>query len=127
MNAAVWKALARFFPQLKDIELADFKVRVLDNNKGTGAKVRVWIRFHDRSRPEAEPWSTLGVSTNIIEASWLALMDGINYKLMQSGPELPGVPAAAGGPATAAATAAAATAAVAAAAPATERSGHGTR
>jgi 2-isopropylmalate synthase len=85
MNAAVGKALARFFPQLKSIELMDFKVRVLDNNKGTGAKVRVWIRFHDHARPEAEPWSTLGVSTNIIEASWLALMDGINYKLLQSG------------------------------------------
>jgi 2-isopropylmalate synthase len=56
---------------------------VLDNNKGTGAKVRVWIRFHDRSKPEMEPWGTLGVSTNIIEASWLALMDGINYKLLQ--------------------------------------------
>jgi 2-isopropylmalate synthase len=86
MNAAVLKALTRFFPSLKDIELMDFKVRVLDNNKGTGAKVRVWIRFHDHSRPEAEPWGTLGVSTNIIEASWLALMDGIQYKLLQDDP-----------------------------------------
>jgi 2-isopropylmalate synthase len=83
MNAAVRKALLRFFPQLKSIELVDFKVRVLDNYKGTGAKVRVWIRFLDHSRPEVEPYGTLGVSTNIIEASWLALMDGINYKLMQ--------------------------------------------
>jgi 2-isopropylmalate synthase len=82
MNAAVWKALSRFFPELKDIEVIDYKVRVLDNNKGTGAKVRVWIRFHDRTRPEQEPWGTLGVSTNIIEASWLALLDGINYKLL---------------------------------------------
>ncbi|MDQ3001594.1 MAG: citramalate synthase [Fibrobacterota bacterium] len=83
MNAAVWKALRRFFPALANIEVIDYKVRVLDNNKGTGAKVRVWIRFHDKTRPEQEPWGTLGVSTNIIEASWLALLDGINYKLMQ--------------------------------------------
>jgi 2-isopropylmalate synthase len=83
MNAAVWKALRRFFPSLANIEVIDYKVRVLDNNKGTGAKVRVWILFHDRSKPEQEPWGTLGVSTNIIEASWLALMDGINYKLLQ--------------------------------------------
>jgi 2-isopropylmalate synthase len=82
MNAAVWKALSRFFPSLKGIEVIDYKVRVLDNNKGTGAKVRVWIRFHDRANPEGEPWGTLGVSTNIIEASWLALLDGINYKLL---------------------------------------------
>ncbi len=83
MNAAVWKALRRFFPALANIEVIDYKVRVLDNNVGTGAKVRVWIRFHDRANPEQEPWGTLGVSTNIIEASWLALLDGINYKLMQ--------------------------------------------
>jgi 2-isopropylmalate synthase len=83
MHAATRKALLRFFPKLQDIELIDYKVRVLDNNKGTGAKVRVWMRFHDHGRPEAEPWGTLGVSTNIIEASWLALMDGINYKLLQ--------------------------------------------
>jgi 2-isopropylmalate synthase len=83
MNTAVWKALRRFFPSLESIEVIDYKVRVLDNNKGAGAKVRVWIRFHDRARPEDEPWGTLGVSTNIIEASWLALMDGINYKLLR--------------------------------------------
>ncbi|MDB5106075.1 MAG: 2-isopropylmalate synthase/homocitrate synthase family protein [Fibrobacteres bacterium] len=82
MNAAVWKALRRFFPVLANIEVIDYKVRVLDNNKGTGAKVRVWISFHDKTRPEEEAWGTLGVSTNIIEASWLALLDGINYKLL---------------------------------------------
>ena len=82
MNAAVWKALRRFFPVLANIEVIDYKVRVLDNGKGTGAKVRVWISFHDRTRPEEEAWGTLGVSTNIIEASWLALLDGINYKLL---------------------------------------------
>ena len=83
MNHAVRKALTRFYPALNDIELVDYKVRVLDNHKATAAKVRVWISFHDRAHPEGEPWGTVGVSTNIIEASWLALMDGINYKLMQ--------------------------------------------
>jgi 2-isopropylmalate synthase len=83
MNHAVSKALIRFFPSLANIELVDYKVRVLDNRRATAAKVRVWISFHDRSRPEAEPWGTVGVSTNIIEASWLALMDGIHFKLMQ--------------------------------------------
>ncbi len=85
MNSAVRKALMRFFPELQSVELVDYKVRVLDNNKGTGAKVRVWMSFHNVSHPEAEPWGTIGVSANIIEASWLALMDGINYRLLQAG------------------------------------------
>jgi 2-isopropylmalate synthase len=82
MNAAMLKGLARFFPGLKDLELADFKVRVLDNHSGAGAKVRVWTRYVDHSRPDREPYGTIGVSTNIIEASWLALKDGVQYKLM---------------------------------------------
>ena len=85
MNAAVSKALGRFFPELSQIELVDYKVRVLDNHKGTGARVRVSMRFVDHSRPADEPYGTLGVSANIIEASWMALMDGINYKLMGQG------------------------------------------
>jgi 2-isopropylmalate synthase len=85
MNAAMLKALIKFFPSLKDLELADFKVRVLDNNHGAGAKVRVWTRYVDHSHPDREPYGTIGVSTNIIEASWLALMDGIQYKLMLDG------------------------------------------
>jgi 2-isopropylmalate synthase len=85
MNAAMLKALIKFFPSLKDLELADFKVRVLDNHSGAGAKVRVWTRYVDHSHPEREPYGTIGVSTNIIEASWLALMDGIQYKLMLDG------------------------------------------
>ncbi len=85
MNAAMLKALTKFFPALKDLELVDFKVRVLDNHKGTGAKVRVWTRYVDHGHPDREPYGTIGVSTNIIEASWLALMDGIQYKLMLDG------------------------------------------
>ncbi len=83
MNTAMLKALTRFYPNLKSLELIDFKVRVLDNNSGTGATVRVWTRYLDHAHPEMEPYSTIGVSTNIIEASWLALMDGIQYKLMR--------------------------------------------
>jgi 2-isopropylmalate synthase len=79
------KALIKFFPSLKDLDLVDFKVRVLDNNSGAGAKVRVWTRYVDHSHADREPYGTIGVSTNIIEASWLALMDGIQYKLMMDG------------------------------------------
>ena len=82
MSQAVRKALVRFFPGLQSMELIDYKVRVLNSTRGTAAKVRVWISFRDRDRPGDEPWGTIGVSTNIIEASWLALMDGINYKLL---------------------------------------------
>ncbi|MEK6978074.1 MAG: alpha-isopropylmalate synthase regulatory domain-containing protein, partial [Candidatus Hydrothermarchaeota archaeon] len=58
-------------------------VRVLDEKSGTGAKVRVLIQSSD----EKSSWGTVGVSENIIEASWLALADSINYKLMKSLPE----------------------------------------
>ncbi len=83
MNAAMLKALTRFFPQLKELELIDFKVRVLDTHQGTGAVVQVSTRYLDHAHPDMDPYSTLGVSTNIIEASWLAFMDGIHYKLMR--------------------------------------------
>jgi len=83
MASAVRKALLRFFPELEDIELVDYKVRVLDTHKGTGATVRVSMRFLDHAHPGEEPYGTLGVSGNIIEASWLALMDGIQYKLLR--------------------------------------------
>ncbi len=83
MNAALLKSLVRFFPALESLELIDFKVRVLDNAKGTGATVRVWTRYVDHAHPDQEPYGTIGVSTNIIEASWQALMDGVHYKLMR--------------------------------------------
>jgi 2-isopropylmalate synthase len=85
MNKAMLKALAKFFPSLKDLELEDFKVRVLDNGSGAGAKVRVWTRYMDHGHPEREPYGTIGVSTNVIEASWMALRDGVQYKLMLDG------------------------------------------
>lgn len=79
LNAALRKALVRFFPSLASVKLEDFKVRVLDAMAGAEAKVRVLIESSDG----LEHWSTVGVSTNIIEASWLALVDSLEYKLMK--------------------------------------------
>ncbi len=79
LDLALRKALTRFYPNLEDMELADYKVRVLSGQHGTGAKVRVLIE----SRDSTGSWGTVGVSYNIIEASWQALVDSINYKLMK--------------------------------------------
>ena len=77
LDNALRKALLRFYPEISLIKLVDYKVRVLDEKEGTGAKVRVMIQSGDGS----ESWSTVGVSENIIEASFQALNDSINYKL----------------------------------------------
>jgi 2-isopropylmalate synthase len=61
------------------VHLTDFKVRVLDAKKGTAAKVRVLIESCDRS----DSWTTVGVSENILEAAWQALVDSIDYKLLK--------------------------------------------
>jgi 2-isopropylmalate synthase len=61
------------------MHLTDFKVRVLDQKGGTAAKVRVLIESQD----EKEDWSTIGLSENIIEASWQALVDSVEYKLLK--------------------------------------------
>ncbi|MBN1521537.1 MAG: citramalate synthase [Candidatus Aureabacteria bacterium] len=79
LDNALRKALEKFYPQLADMSLADFKVRVLDAKAGTAAKVRVLIESSDRKRI----WGTVGVSENIIEASWEALVDSIEYKLIK--------------------------------------------
>jgi 2-isopropylmalate synthase len=79
LDKALRKALKRFYPKLKDMELADYKVRVLSGEHGTGAKVRVLIQSCDQ---ESE-WGTVGVSHDILEASWQALVDSITYKLMK--------------------------------------------
>jgi 2-isopropylmalate synthase len=79
LDNALRKALVRFFPSLASVKLEDYKVRVLDASDGTEAKVRVLIESSDgRQR-----WGTIGVSTNIIEASWQALVDSLKYKLMK--------------------------------------------
>jgi 2-isopropylmalate synthase len=75
---AVLKALIRFYPRLVEMRLADYKVRVLPGTTGsTAAKVRV----HIESRDAHDRWGTVGVSHDIIDASWQALVDSINYKL----------------------------------------------
>ncbi|MCL4547385.1 MAG: citramalate synthase [Bacteroidetes bacterium] len=79
LDNALRKALLRFYPEVSVIKLVDYKVRVLDEKDGTAAKVRVLIQSSDGY----ETWSTVGVSENIIEASWQALCDSINYKLFK--------------------------------------------
>ena len=79
LDRALRKALTRFYPRLEDMELADYKVRVLSGQYGTGAKVRVLVESKDGT----DSWGTVGVSYNIIEASWQALVDSINFKLMK--------------------------------------------
>jgi 2-isopropylmalate synthase len=79
IDRALRKALTRFYPALEEMELVDYKVRVLSGEHGTGAQVRVLIE----SRDKTTSWGTVGVSLNIIEASWEALVDSINFKLMK--------------------------------------------
>ena len=80
LDNALRKALNKFFPEIKEMGLVDFKVRVIEGSDGTGAKVRVQIE----SRDSHEIWSTIGVSENIIEASWQALVDSVQYKLSKA-------------------------------------------
>jgi 2-isopropylmalate synthase len=80
IDNALRKALEKFFPQLKEVTLLDYKVRVLAGSHGTGSKVRVLIESGDHK----ENWGTVGVSENIMEASWQALADSIEYKLLES-------------------------------------------
>jgi len=87
LDLALRKALCRFYPGLRDMALADFKVRVIDGSGGTQARVRVLIE----SRDATAAWTTVGVSTDIIEASWLALVDSIEYKLTRDGVAAPAV------------------------------------
>lgn len=79
LDAALRKALERFYPSLKDMKLVDYKVRVINPRSGTAAKVRVIIESQDKENI----WNTVGVSENVIEASWYALVDSIEYKLLK--------------------------------------------
>ncbi|HYC72817.1 MAG TPA: citramalate synthase [Opitutaceae bacterium] len=74
------KALQPLFPRVKDIQLADYKVRILNSNTGTGAVTRVLIDWHDDGAP-GRRWSTVGAGTNILDATWLALADGYEFAL----------------------------------------------
>jgi len=80
LDRAMRNALRDTYPAIKEMKLTDYKVRVLDSNLATAAKVRVIIETSDGDRS----WSTIGVSTDITEASWIALRDAIEYKLIQA-------------------------------------------
>ena len=79
LDKALRKALEKFYPSIKQVKLTDYKVRILDETAGTEASPRVLIESTDGKKK----WGTVGVSPNIIEASWLALADAFKYKLMK--------------------------------------------
>ena len=80
LDKALRKALEKFFPEIRQIVLKDFKVRVVSGSQGTGARVRVYVETGDGN----EIWGTVGVSENVIEASLQALCDSIEYKLIRT-------------------------------------------
>jgi 2-isopropylmalate synthase len=80
LDNALRKALESFYPSIRSMRLTDYKVRVLDEKDGTGAIVRVHIETGDGH----STWGTVGVSQNIIEASWQALADSLAYGLLKS-------------------------------------------
>jgi len=77
LDNALRKALTKFYPQIREMHLVDFKVRIVEGSEGTAAKVKVTLE----SKDEQDIWSTIGVSENVIEASWRALVDSFQYKL----------------------------------------------
>ena len=79
LDKALRKALEVFYPDLSAVYLVDYKVRVMDSNSATASKVRVLIESSDGT----DKWTTVGVSKDIIEASWIALVDSIEYKLIK--------------------------------------------
>lgn len=81
LDKALRKALEIFYPELSKIRLTDYKVRVLESGNATASRVRVHIESTDGDNV----WGTVGVSTNIVEASWEALVDSIEYFLYENG------------------------------------------
>ncbi|RKY25115.1 MAG: citramalate synthase [Planctomycetota bacterium] len=79
LAAALRKSLENFYPTVRDVHLIDYKVRVVNARAGTAARVRVIVKSRDKN----SIWGTVGVSENIIEASWQALMDSVEYKLQK--------------------------------------------
>src|SRR5205085_9445799 len=77
LDGALRKALERHFPRLREMQLLDYKVRVINARAGTAARVRVTIE----SKDDESVWGTVGVSENVIEASWLALLDAFVHQL----------------------------------------------
>ena len=89
LDKALRRALEKVYPQIKTMELRDFKVRILEGHHGTNSRTRVLIESGDAR----SIWGTVGVSDNIIEASWEALIDSVNYQLLRSGAQPPARPA----------------------------------
>jgi 2-isopropylmalate synthase len=79
LDLALRKALLPFYPEIAGVSLVDYKVRIIDGHDATAAKTRVLIVSSDGENT----WGTVGVSENIIEASWLALVDGIDLFLQR--------------------------------------------
>jgi 2-isopropylmalate synthase len=79
LDLALRKALLQYYPSLKKVKLVDYKVRILEESTGTESQVRVLIESSDG----VNEWRTVGGSTNIIEASWLALADGLEWWLLK--------------------------------------------
>src|SRR5215469_15147818 len=82
LDKALRSALEQIFPELASLELADFKVRILEGSHGTGAITRVLI---ESSNAEGDTWSTVGVDENVISASWHALEEAVSYGLLRAG------------------------------------------
>jgi 2-isopropylmalate synthase len=81
LDGALRKALEQVYPCLRQVVLTDYKVRVLSSRDGTASRVRVLIESTDGD----DSWTTIGVSENVIEASWIALVDSLSYKLLRAG------------------------------------------
>lgn len=81
LDKALRLALENAYPQLKEMELRDYKVRILESRQGANSRTRVFIESADRE----DIWGTVGVSDNIVDASWEALMDAVNFKLLATG------------------------------------------
>ena len=81
LDQALRRALGKFYPLLGEVRLVDYKVRVIGALSGTASLVRVLITSTDGQKQ----WGTVGVSANIVEASWRALVDSVEYKLMKEG------------------------------------------
>jgi 2-isopropylmalate synthase len=79
LHLCLRKCLSKLYPQIAEVRLTDYKVRVLDSRKGTAANVRVLIEWSDHRKS----WTTVGVSENVIEASWKALVDAVRLELMR--------------------------------------------
>ena len=79
LDLALRQCLSTLYPAIANVRLTDYKVRVIDFKKGTAARVRVMIEWSDHKRS----WATVGVSENVVEASWFALVDAMRLELMR--------------------------------------------